>query len=225
MTLDVNTAETTGDRAVLRGTAFNTDASGVTYWFEYGPTTDYGSSTPVGNTEVPGANVGVPVELPVADLDPATTYHYRLCVRDAKNHGLCAGDKTVTTTENDEAPFVGLYSNAFGEGCIFVHERYSGIAPDFEGQVVGFTIDGCVTILDIISFQGSYQLFGPDGPIDSGTATGELISQGPGGLTVDITLLSDLAGDIKVTGTVEASGGGMGPPNVNLPMSGILSRL
>jgi hypothetical protein len=83
--------------ARLTGTADNTEPGVITYWFEYGPTESYGSSSDRQTAEI---TAPIPVEALVDDLDPQTTYHYRLCVYDAANNGSCGADLTFSTTGN-----------------------------------------------------------------------------------------------------------------------------
>jgi murein DD-endopeptidase MepM/ murein hydrolase activator NlpD len=67
--------EITQTSARLNGT-INPNGSGTTYYFQYGPTTSYGFTTPV-QTGLSGSNT-IPVSYTVYDLNPNTTYHYRL---------------------------------------------------------------------------------------------------------------------------------------------------
>ena len=83
--------------AQLNGLADRTEPGGIEWWFEYGPTTDYGSTTRVDSYYVTGP---VPVAFTAKDLAPETTYHYRLCVRDVEDDGpadSCGGDSTFVT--------------------------------------------------------------------------------------------------------------------------------
>jgi glucose/arabinose dehydrogenase len=64
------------------------------YWFEYGTTTSYGSSTPRrdGGSGTAQQNVSERV----TGLTPDTLYHYRVCASNARGSG-CAGDQTFRT--------------------------------------------------------------------------------------------------------------------------------
>ena len=91
-------ATNVGDTSArLTGTADNTEPGVITFWFEYGPTASYGSSTDHQTAEI---TAPIPVEAMVDALDPQTTYHYRLCVRDSADKGSCGADMTFTTTGN-----------------------------------------------------------------------------------------------------------------------------
>jgi hypothetical protein len=71
-----------------KGATFNgmvTPEGGVTkYWFEYGPTEAYGSSTGAGTIDEPGK-----VAVLVSGLKPNTTYHFRL--RAENGEGVVSG--------------------------------------------------------------------------------------------------------------------------------------
>lgn len=85
---------TSGPGATLTGTVAHkgTDAQ---YWFEWGPTISYGTSTPVGSDSASGPTK-LPVSANVTGLTAATTYHYRLVA--ANPSGTTNGrDKTFTT--------------------------------------------------------------------------------------------------------------------------------
>ena len=82
--------------ATLEGRLGTTADGQGTYWFEYGPTTDYDKSTPPSTSAVI-AGKWAHVSQEVADLEPGTTYHFRLCGRSPADQGTCGPDKTVTT--------------------------------------------------------------------------------------------------------------------------------
>lgn len=63
------------DAATLRGEVTPNKAT-THYWFEYGTTANVGSVTAL--TGVGTGSVKVPVSVSLADLDPATTYYFRL---------------------------------------------------------------------------------------------------------------------------------------------------
>lgn len=75
-TVTARSAYPVGDTtAQLRGVV-HPRKSDTTYFFEYGPDEDYGQTTPVQNAGA--GNVDVPAYATVRDLDPETTYHFRL---------------------------------------------------------------------------------------------------------------------------------------------------
>lgn len=61
--------------ATLNGTVKPNGSAG-NYYFEYGTTTDYGFTTPV--TDIGPGTIDVPVSAEVSNLDPETTYHFRI---------------------------------------------------------------------------------------------------------------------------------------------------
>ncbi len=79
--------------ATLTGRA-NTRGREATFFFEYGPTRDYGARTPV-DTLAPVADA-VDVSAPVDALVPGATYHYRLVVQPAAGAAVRGRDRTFT---------------------------------------------------------------------------------------------------------------------------------
>jgi len=59
---------------------------------EYGPTTSYGTSTILNTSPVLSHSV------PIAGLNPTTTYHYRVKSKDTAGNPQTSGDNTFTTT-------------------------------------------------------------------------------------------------------------------------------
>ncbi len=79
----------------------------TTYWWQYGPTTAYGETTPA--TDIGAGPVPVLVSDTLSDLIPSTTYHYRLVA--SNSAGTTYGyDYTLTT---DSLP-VGPNSSGSG---------------------------------------------------------------------------------------------------------------
>lgn len=86
----------TDTEAEIHGLVFvYPDDATVSYWFEYGPTKDYGSETSHGSLVITDRD-NHPVSAQLTGLDPGTTYHYRLCAKDGGP--LCAQDEKFTTT-------------------------------------------------------------------------------------------------------------------------------
>jgi glucose/arabinose dehydrogenase len=101
------------------------------YWFEYGTTTSYGSSTPHrdGGTGTDTRNVTERV----VGLNPDTLYHFRACASNAKGAG-CAEDRTFRTGSlgllpgfQETAPITGLTAPTMvrfsPDGRVFVAEK------------------------------------------------------------------------------------------------------
>lgn len=90
--------------AELHADIISDDAGTLTWWFEYGPTTAMGASTPEETATFPSAgSPPQPVAATVTGLAEGTTYHYRACVRNDAGGGLCGRTRTVTTTEGRDS--------------------------------------------------------------------------------------------------------------------------
>jgi hypothetical protein len=68
------------EQAVLNGTV-NPNGLDTHYYFQYGRTTEYGSSTP--STDVGSGTSVVPVNASIAGLQPGLTYHFRIVASNA----------------------------------------------------------------------------------------------------------------------------------------------
>ncbi len=87
-------SEVTASSAVVEGTISDPSDESVTYWFEYGPTADYGAETdhrPVGE----GEDDERPVSAELVELGSEVTFHYRACAEDGST--ICGEDATFTT--------------------------------------------------------------------------------------------------------------------------------
>ena len=101
-----------GTEAILTGT-IEPHGQESTYLFEYGITSSYGSSVPPAEEEIGGATATVPTEESVADLEPETTYHYRLVATSPA--GKTAGvDQTFTTAAKQQKPEWKVPSDFYG---------------------------------------------------------------------------------------------------------------
>jgi subtilisin len=87
-------------QATLDGTA-DPGGQAATSYFELGPSTAYGQSTP--EQAIPAGPDPAPVEAVVAGLDPGTTYHYRLVLR-VGEWTVLGVDRTITTTGTPPPP-------------------------------------------------------------------------------------------------------------------------
>jgi hypothetical protein len=80
--------------ATANGTV-NPNGTDTSFYFQYGPTTSYGSSTP--STDVGAGTGDVPVSANLTGLSSTTTYHYRLVA--VSSAGTTDGaDQSFTTT-------------------------------------------------------------------------------------------------------------------------------
>jgi hypothetical protein len=69
----------------------------VSYHFEYGTTTAYGSIAPIPDDYTPLTNETVPLSQPVSGLQAGTTYHYRLVASSPGGTNVAGPDETFTT--------------------------------------------------------------------------------------------------------------------------------
>jgi len=113
---DTQTKGVADSGAVLSGTVHTDEDSPPDYWFEYGTTAEYGSSTPHRSSGSfwPYGDV---VQDEITGLHEGTTYHYRLCTKGA-GAGSCSGDLTLGTTSGQDS--------VIGDGVVT-----PPIAPDF----------------------------------------------------------------------------------------------
>ena len=101
-----------GTEAVLTGT-IEPHGQESTYLFEYGTTPSYGESVPPAEEEIGGGTASVPTAEAVAELEPETTYHYRLVATSAA--GRTAGvDQTFTTAAKTQKQKTPLPSDFYG---------------------------------------------------------------------------------------------------------------
>jgi hypothetical protein len=84
---------TTG-RATLTGSV-NPNGDATEYYFEYGETTSYGSSTPV--QDIPAGEAPVGVAEPLSGLTPGKTYHFRLVASSAAGGPIDGADQKLAT--------------------------------------------------------------------------------------------------------------------------------
>jgi hypothetical protein len=86
------------DSAGVLGKVVSDTGGDVEYWAQYGPTTAYGSETQHQTVNVAKGTL-VTVRPLIGGLQRATTYHYRLCARDAQQKGGpgCGADQQLTT--------------------------------------------------------------------------------------------------------------------------------
>jgi hypothetical protein len=94
-TQPVQTQEVGPTGVTLRGVISNTQVE-TTYWFEYGPTTAYGTKTPVETlTKKYPELTFVKLQLN-KEWEPGTTFHFRMIATDSENTDV-GDDKTFVT--------------------------------------------------------------------------------------------------------------------------------
>ena len=88
--------------AVLNGIV-NPSGASTSYWFHYGPTTSYGSTTAITSAGTGASDVTV--ETTLAGLIPGTTYHYRVAAQNAVGTSY-GGDRYFATSRPSKAVIV-----------------------------------------------------------------------------------------------------------------------
>ncbi|MEZ5157014.1 MAG: aryl-sulfate sulfotransferase [Solirubrobacterales bacterium] len=88
-------------KATLNGIVADLQDGTATYWFEYGPTKNYGSQTPDRTIEIADRN-GHPVSEDIDGLKPDIAYHYRLCAKHPDVQAFCGEDETFRTAEGPQ---------------------------------------------------------------------------------------------------------------------------
>lgn len=90
--------------ATLNADIGSNQSGAALYWFRYGTTTDYGTTTPDRTLTFPAGHTSndprVPVSEPLSGLAPDTTYHYEVCTSPGAqpgSRGCSPQDKTFTT--------------------------------------------------------------------------------------------------------------------------------
>ncbi len=91
----LSTSQYGSDTATLAGRV-NPRGSATTYHFEYGLTNAYGSQAPASDQPVGSGNGDQPVFAEISDLQPETTYHYRVVATSPE--GTANGADTTFTT-------------------------------------------------------------------------------------------------------------------------------
>jgi hypothetical protein len=87
--------------ATLNGTV-NPEGTDTKYYFEYGPTSTYGTSTPV--QDAGSGTRGQAVSAQIGSLSPNTKYHYQLVATNALGQTAMGGDQTLTTPAQAPQP-------------------------------------------------------------------------------------------------------------------------
>ena len=142
--------------AALFGTV-NPNRGSTQYQFEYGTTTAYGKVMPVPAAELAAGTSPVAVSTVISELEPETTYHYRLS---ATNEGGATkgADRTFTTTFWPEySRSLGSYGSENGQ-----FKNPADVATDSEGNL--WVVDKNNTRVEEFSESGKYlSKFGTSG--------------------------------------------------------------
>ncbi len=165
--------EVRSKQATLHATV-NPEESQTTYRFEYGTTTAYGKTFPGGGGVIGQEEENVQVEETVEDLQPDTTYHFRISATNLESttHGE---DHTFTT----KAAAPPVYASSFGK---------AGSATGQFNQPMGLDVDASGNIWVADAGNNRIEKFSSSGEflLASGSAgTGNGQFNGPKGLAVD----------------------------------------
>jgi hypothetical protein len=126
--------------ARLSGLVRNTTAEPTAYWFEYGRTTIYGSSTPRATVNV-APQGSHPVDVQLRGLAEASTYHYRLCTEGSDGLGTCGADRVFTTTTGrDSVSGRGAVLSIPEIGYAIAATAYATSGPDGATPVNGVAV-------------------------------------------------------------------------------------
>lgn len=120
----------TSASATVSGT-LNTGKEATTYYFEYGTSTAYGQRT-ADQTAQGSGNKGTSVSAGLTQLQPSTTYHYRLVATNPSGSSQGA-DRTFTTLAPGQAPPGG---NAVTAAAVPKSIAF-GKSTTISGQVTG----------------------------------------------------------------------------------------
>jgi Right handed beta helix region len=157
-------ASVSGTKARLSGNVASNVGGPVAYWFQYGPTTAYGSESTHQTAPSTQANQPEPVVADIAGLARSSTYHFRLCAQDSQQQGGpgCGEDRTFTTTN-------------LACGDVITNDFVLSGMTTCESEEVGLVIgaDGVDVNLN------GHGLNGPTGPVSDET-TGVGVDNGAG---------------------------------------------
>src|SRR5205807_1614270 len=99
----------TASSATLTGTV-NPEGEATTYYFQYGTSTAYGSTTPSPSANAGNGTMNVDVSAAAGSLTPSTTYHYRLVATNASATNTGA-DHTFKTVKSPTAVTIAASPN------------------------------------------------------------------------------------------------------------------
>jgi hypothetical protein len=132
----------------------NPNGSATTYYFEYGPTTAYGSAT-VAQSAGSGTSL-VAVNSPLTGLTASTVYHYRLVAQNAS--GMVQGSDVSFTTSASGGTVVSLLVNGGFEEGTAPWTFYTNGSGSFDASAAG-PASAHAAHLDIVSAGTNVQLY------------------------------------------------------------------
>jgi hypothetical protein len=156
ITPTVSTSRPSGhtDSSALLAGSVNPNGSATTYRFEWGKTTGYGKVAPFPDRTAGSGGIAVDVIQPIGGLEPASTYHYRLCAENAFGVS-CGGDQAFST----RSPFAGFADRAYEQvtppgrlrdsGGIGVLGKFNAIAATAaDGGAIAYGANGLIPEAD-----------------------------------------------------------------------------
>ena len=111
--------------AVLSGVVSNPDLTPGTAFFQYGTTTNYGSSTP--SQPVSSTTARLQVSTRLSGLSPGTTYHFRIVAHNTTGT-VTGADQSLTTTSPGTVPRVAVRSVSTAGATATISIRCDGTA-------------------------------------------------------------------------------------------------
>jgi lysophospholipase L1-like esterase len=107
--------DVTDNSATLNASISSNQEGEVTYWFEYGTDTNYGTVTPDRTIDFPEGHTSnddaMDVSEAISGLAPGTTYHYRVCTSpgaEAGSRGCTNQDESFTTTGTATTRYIAM---------------------------------------------------------------------------------------------------------------------
>ncbi|MBA4369916.1 MAG: hypothetical protein C0403_19990, partial [Desulfobacterium sp.] len=165
--------------ATLNGTV-NPKGANTDYYFEYGTTTSYGSTTP--KQDAGSGRTDLSVKASITGLIPQTDYHYRLVAINSEGR-INGSDRTFTSIDSTPPTITKMAptNNAFNVG---VHNRK--ITATFSEPMNGLTIttgtflvhDGTGYITGGVAYVGATATFTPSLDLKYDTAYTVTIASG-----------------------------------------------
>ena len=122
-------------KATVSGTV-NPGSLSTSYYFEYGPTTGYGSKAPASEEGIGSGTTPVDVTEELTELEPETLYHYRVVATNTNEKGqkVTAYGKDRTFRTPGSVPTFSSSVGSFGTGNGQFHTPL-GVAVDSSGNI------------------------------------------------------------------------------------------
>ena len=116
-TASTNSASGIGNTAATLNGNVTPNGLATSAYFEYGPTTAYGSTAPSPSFNLGSGSTGVGVSQPISGLSPGTTYHFQLIASNSDGTTY-AGDQTFTTSSSTTTTITPTTNTVLASGGI-----------------------------------------------------------------------------------------------------------